>query len=100
MKKKNKFTKLKDKNEKLRKEIDNLIGIEYKIEITSKEIVAETISQEVMGTINGKEFGVIRTKGFQKDIGETDNDFMFFNDTLTDEEQEEVEEYIKSEVKF
>jgi len=70
-----------------------------KIEITNREIVAETISQEVSGTINGKEFNIVRTRGFQKDIGETDNDFMFFDDTdLTEEEQDEVKEYVESGV--
>ena len=72
-----------------------------KIEIDGAEIIADSVSQQVCGTINGKMFTIVRSKGFQKDIGECDNEFIFEEiGGLTEKEKDDVQGYVEDKVKW
>lgn len=72
-----------------------------KIEISSKEITAETTYQEIEGKINNKYFLISRWRSVDNNCGETDKGYDFIeSDKLTEEEKEEVENYCDDKVNY
>lgn len=74
-----------------------------KIEIENTEITCSTEYQEVEGNFNDKHFVISRWISTDRNVGVTDEGLDFLDDTdsdITDEEKEEIKEYVQSEVKW
>ena len=73
----------------------------FKIKIDSKEITHIVKNQTIEGKINKKPFVVYRYSSADNNIGCYDNDYELADkDKFTEEEQDEIREYVDMKVEW